>query len=325
MGKILAIGNALVDLLIRLPSDDLLSRFALQKGSMQLCDITLTQEIQAVTEDLEKHKASGGSSANTVHGLARLGIPVGYIGKVGKDEFGSFFRDDMHNHAIETQLAISNTPTGIATALISPDSERTFATYLGAAVELSPDEITEEMLGGYEYLYLEGYLVFNNELMLKALSLAKKMKLKSIIDLASFNVVAANKDFLLDVISKYIHIVFANEEEAKALTGNDPEDALYDISKICDIAVVKIGKDGSFIKKKNKYYRAEGKLAHAIDTTGAGDLYASGFLYGLLNGMPLETCGRIGSITAGNVVEVLGAKMDDSRWEKIISEIKNIR
>jgi sugar/nucleoside kinase (ribokinase family) len=154
--------------------------------------------------------------------------------------------------------------------------------------------------------------------------MAKEAGLQVSIDLASYNVVEANLDFLKEIIKDHVDIVFANEEEARAFTGKEPEEALIHISDHCDIAIVKVGKEGSFIKSGGEHVRIEPRLANAIDTTGAGDLYAAGFLFGLANEYPLEVCGKIGSLVSANVVEVLGAKMTDEVWADIHAEIKKI-
>ena len=135
--------------------------------------------------------------------------------------------------------------------------------------------------------------------------------------MASFNVVEDNLDFFKDYVSKYVDIVFANEEEAKAFTGKEPEEALNEIAKSCEIAIVKIGSKGSLIKSGTEYFTIDPIKANSVDTTGAGDLFASGFLYGLCNKMPLDKCGAIGSLCAGKVIEVIGAKMEDSTWDEI--------
>ena len=209
----------------------------------------------------------------------------------------------------------------MAVALISPDSERTFATYLGAAVELSDSDLNSNQFKGYKYLHIEGYLALNHDLMLKAAELAKGNNLKISIDMASFNVVEDNLEFLKDYVKNYVDIIFANEEEAKAFTGKEPEEALHVIAEQCEIAVVKIGSKGSMVKSKGKTYQVEPLKANSIDTTGAGDLYASGFLYGLSNNLPLEKCGSIGSLCASKVIEVIGSKMNNETWDEIKKSI----
>ncbi len=317
MAKVLGMGNALVDILTKLESDKTLDIFSLPKGSMQLVDLKESDNVNNGTESFEKSIASGGSAANTIHGLARLDIETGFIGKVGNDEFGIFFQSDMEKSQITPHLLNSDTATGKAIALITPDSERTFATFLGAAVELSPDDILPEQFNGYDYFHIEGYLVQNHDLILKAVKLAKEKGLTVTLDMASYNVVEDNLDFLNEILEKYVDIVFANEEEAKAFTGKEPEEALDDFSELCDISVVKIGKKGSFVKKDGITYKIEPIEANSIDTTGAGDLFAAGFIYGLINGFPLDKCGAAGSILAAKTIEVMGPKMDDQKWEEV--------
>lgn len=326
MKTVLGMGNALVDALIRINDDSLLAGFGLEKGSMTLVDKHKSQKILEAVESLDKQKSSGGSVANTIHGLAKLGTPCGYIGKVGSDDYGSFFRSYMTQNNICTTLFASGEETGKCVALISPDSERTFATFLGAAVELDASDLTIGPFKGYDYFMLEGYLVQNYSLVEKAVKLAKEAGSEIAVDLASFNIVEGNLDFLRDVVEKYIDIVFANEEEARAFTGKeDPGDALEDISGMCKIAVVKIGKQGSLIKEGGLRYKIAPIEANCIDTTGAGDLYASGFFYGLTHGQPVEICGKMGSITSGKIVEVIGAKMDDRKWKETIDKIEKVR
>ncbi|PLX11478.1 MAG: adenosine kinase [Marinilabiliales bacterium] len=321
MDKVIGLGNALVDIMIQLPDDSTLEKFSLKKGSMQLSEIDFAAEINNATNGFEKSQSSGGSAANTIHGIASLGGNAGYIGKVGNDEFGEFFSRDMKEHNIEPFLLKGQNETGRAMALISPDSERTFATYLGAAIELNDNDLTNDQFKDYAILHIEGYLALNHDLMLKAAELAKANNMKISIDMASFNVVEDNLEFLKDYIRNYVDIIFANEEESKAFTGKEPEESLNEMAKICEIAVVKIGSKGSLVKSKEQIHRIDPIKVSPIDTTGAGDLFASGFLYGLTNNMTLDKCGKIGSICAGKVIEIIGSKMSANTWEQIKNEI----
>jgi sugar/nucleoside kinase (ribokinase family) len=142
--------------------------------------------------------------------------------------------------------------------------------------------------------------------------------------MASYNVVEDNLDFLKVLLDKYVDIVFANEEEAKSFTGKEPEEALHEFAKLCEIAVVKIGKQGSLIQKGTEVFKVKSIDANSVDTTGAGDLYAAGFIYGLINEYSLDKCGRIGSVLAGKTIEVIGPKMDEHKWNEVRSLIKNI-
>ena len=321
MDKVLGIGNALVDIMTKLPDDSTLDKFSLKKGSMQLSERDFADKINNETASFDKSQSSGGSAANTIHGIASLGAKAGYIGKVGNDSFGEFFSKDMKANGIEPFMLKSTTDTGRAIALISPDSERTFATYLGAAIELTDSDLIADQFKDYKILHIEGYLVQNHALMLKAAELAKAYNMKISIDMASFNVVEDNLEFLKDYVNNYVDIIFANEEESKAFTGKEPEDSLNELAEQCEIAVVKIGSKGSLVKSKGKVYRIDPIKVNPVDTTGAGDLFASGFLYGLTNDYSLDKCGQIGSLCAGKVIEVIGSKMSNETWKEIKSKI----
>lgn len=324
MKKILGIGNALVDIMTELDHDGYLPEFGLPKGSMILVDAQKSKAVYEGTQHLNKTVRSGGSAANTIHGIARMGLETGFIGKIGRDELGKVFHDDLEASNVRTHLSLSNTESGRAMALISPDAERTFATYLGAAVELSESDLDEAIFSDYHILHVEGYLVQNHSLLLHAMKLAKKHRMMISVDMASYNVVEANRDFFYSVIKEFVDIVFANEDEARALTGKEPSDALDEISTHCEIAIVKTGRNGSLVKAGNQKYPIGIIPANSIDTTGAGDLYASGFLYGIALNLPLEKCGKIGAILAGNVIEVVGAKIADDKWENIKNSLSGI-
>ena len=339
-------GNALVDIMIPIESDSVLELLALPKGSMQLVDMDRSNSVLSALKDYQKSHSAGGSAANTIHGLAMLGAQTGYIGVVGEDELGGYFVRDLIKAGVDPHLIHSQQETGRAVALVTPDSERTFATFLGAAIELSAGHLeprnpnrSEAELGGakseirnpvssifsgYSYFHIEGYLVQNHELIRRAVELAQEHGLIVSLDMASYNVVEANKDFLLSIITEYVDIVFANEDEARALTGLEPEEALLELSKLAEIAVVKTGSSGSLVKSHQDQYTIGVIEVTPIDTTGAGDLYASGFLYGLSTGMPLQECGELGALLAGNVIEFMGSKMSAERWEKIRAGMKHI-
>ncbi|MFW6226828.1 MAG: adenosine kinase [Bacteroidota bacterium] len=324
MKSVLGIGNALVDILIRLNDEGLLSHYKLTKGSMQLVSGELAIEVDEATEKYTKYQASGGSASNTMHGLAQLGVPSGYIGKIGEDHSGEFFKADLDKNNITPHLLYGTVETGRALTLITQDTERTFATYLGAAVELMPEELTKNIFEKYQLIHLEGYLVHNKGLMLKIARLAKEVNAEISLDLASFNVVEDNIDFLEKFVSEHVDIVFANEEEAKAYGKGYMEDGFYKLGRQTAIAVVKTGKSGSVIHRDGELFEIAAIPAEVIDTTGAGDLYASGFLYGYLNNYNMKKCGDLGSLLAGMVIELVGAKIDQSRWVEIKTMLRHL-
>lgn len=322
--RILGIGNALVDLLVRIPDEGLLNELKVTKGSMELVGKDIIAEVINKTYHLEKKQVSGGSAANTIYGIASLGGNTGFIGTIGHDEFGNVFSENLKSSGITPYLYVCDGETGVVGSLITPDSERTMTTFLGAAGNISIKQVTHQILADYSFIHIEGYLVFNRDLIFNTARLAKENGLTVSLDLASFNVVEANIDFLKDLITNYVDIVFANEEEAKSLTGKSPEDSLHDISNMTRIAVVKIGKKGSMIKSGNDIYRIPATEALVIDTTGAGDLYAGGFIYGLSRNLPLSKCGKIGALLAGKVIEQVGAKIPSEIWPEILQNVKRI-
>ena len=216
-------------------------------------------------------------------------------------------------------------PSGVASTFISPDGERTFGTYLGAAASLRAEELTLDMFKGYAYLFIEGYLVQDHEMILHAIELAKEAGLQICLDMASYNIVENDLEFFSLLINKYVDIVFANEEEAKAFTGKEPKEALGVIAKKCSIAIVKVGAEGSYIRKGTEEIKVSAiPVEKVVDTTGAGDYFASGFLYGLTCGYSLEKCAKIGSILSGNVIQTIGTTISGERWDEIKLNINRI-
>jgi sugar/nucleoside kinase (ribokinase family) len=324
MRPILGMGNALVDILVTLPDESILSSLGLTKGSMQLVDLAFSERVLDRVKKYDFSIMSGGSASNTIHGLSRLGAECSFVGKISDDEFGNAFENDLIKSSVKPKLFKGSLETGRAVALITPDSERTFATYLGSAVTLSAEEITPELFEGYDYFHVEGYLVQNHALIEKALSTAKKMGLVTSLDLASFNIVTENLGFLQNLVKNYVEIVFANEEEARSFTGLGPEESVNKISEMCRIAVVKTGAKGSIVRCEENVCEVGSFKVNPVDTTGAGDLYASGFIFGLMNGKSLVECARTGSFLASKVIEKIGAKIPESEWASILAEIGRI-
>ena len=315
--KILGIGNALVDVMVLSENDQIINHLNLPKGGMTLVGGELSARIQNEISHLNIKIATGGSVANAINGIAGLDVECGFVGAIGRDDLGLLFKNDMLKRKIAVMLKELDLPTGRAVGFVSPGGERTFATYLGAAVEMGPDDITPELFAGYDLFFIEGYLVFNHALIMAAASAAKLAGLTIALDLASYNVVDANKDILNELVDHYIDIVFANEEEAKSFTGLQPEAALENLAGRCDIAIVKVGKEGAFVQQGVQKWHIPAIDTPVIDTTGAGDYFAAGFLAGLATGCDLGKCGVIGSLMASEVIQVVGAELEDSRWEEI--------
>ena len=325
--KIVGIGNALVDLLAKLPDDSLLKELGLSPGSMNL--INEEQRVKLFSllreKEIDLVMTTGGSVSNSMLALQKLGVSVGFIGKTGNDRYGKFYLDEMNNYGVNLHLLCEEMFSGTALCLITPDGERTFTTYLGAAADMRKADLEKSILEQYSLLYVEGYLIQNHELIEGALSMAKSLGLKTALDLASYNVVEAEKEFLLSLIAKYVDVLFANEDEAAALTGKKPEQALCEISEMVDIAVVKEGSKGSWIKRKNELIHVPClSVLSPVDTTAAGDYYAAGFLAGLSQGLDLSICAKMGTTLAYHIIQVVGTKLHDSIWEDIKSKVTEL-
>ena len=317
MKKVLGLVNALTDVLLQV-SEDSLRELGLPKGSMNLITLEQAEQIQMRFASVRKRMVAGGSASNTITTISQLGGTAAFIGKIGNDEVGKFYREDMIKNGVTPILLTSSTQmSGCSVVLITPDGERTFATYLGAAADMHADDIKKEAFVGYDIFHIEGYLVQDNELIEKAMRLAKEAGCMVSLDLASYNVVNENQRFLKDLISKYVDIVFANEDESFAYTHLNPEESVAKLAQQCDIAVVKVGKRGSYVQQSNERYHIGAITTSCTDSTGAGDLYAGGFLHALSDGFDIRRCGEIGTIAAGRIVEVVGTKLSEDTWDEI--------
>ncbi len=319
MKKIIGIGNSLVDVLVRLTDDSLLLTMDLPKGSMQLIDASGRDRVAAQMAAMDCRKASGGSTANTIKALANMGVCSAFIGKVGDDGDGCFYREDLERVGVRTQLAVKpGCASGVASTFISPDGQRTFATYLGASALLVPDDVTPAMLEGYHIIYVEGYLVQNHALMTHVMTLARTLGLTVCLDLASYNVVQADLAFFRELVTDYVDIVFANEEEAMAFTGKEGAGAARELGRLCRVAVVKQGPAGACVCCGDDFAMAPAEaMPQVVDTTGAGDYFAAGFLYAWGNGWTLDRCLEWGGRLAAQVIQVVGTTLPDTTWVEL--------
>ena len=320
---IIGVGSPIVDSIAPV-GEDFLEIVGGEKGGMLLTDAeTIGRLIERIPE--RPHAAPGGSAGNTLFALARMGAATSFLGKVGSCERGQFYR----NRFIElggdgSRFKIGDGPNGHCLSLVTPDGERTMRTDLGAAMTLTPDEISARDFDGCRHAHIEGYLLFNAELMQRVVESAKEAGCSISLDLASFEVVHAAKDTLPAILKDYVDIVFANEEEASAFTGIDSDYAAMaeQLASLCDIAAVKVGAEGSYIAADGAVLKAAPvPAAKVVDTTGAGDLWAAGFLYGWSRQLPLEDCARIGSILGSAVVQTQGAELSDEAWMTIMNHI----
>ncbi len=323
---VFGIGSALMDFLLEV-EDDILIELDLRKGQFHLLPEEESKKLFDRIRKFEIKTAPGGSSANTLYGVAILGGKVVFCGKVGHDEHGSIYEKKMVDCGMRTNLAKSDTLTGNAITFITPDSQRTFAVCLGAAMELKNEDVFFDDIKKSKILHIEGYQLEDPNLKavsLNAMKHAKENKTLISIDLGDPGIVERNKEEILSMIKDYADIVFANEDEAKALTGLEPEKALEEISKYADTAIVKIGSEGSFIKNESCLYKIPGYRTTAVDTTGAGDMFAAGVLYGIIKKYGLQIAGHIGSFFASKVVEIIGARLEYIDVQELDELIKNV-
>ena len=323
--KLLGIGNALVDILVKLPDEELLYELNVAKGSMNLIDAEKRSIIFEKIKSFSITQTTGGSVSNTALALKQLGEPVGFMGKAGNDVYGDFYLKEMTDLNIELHLIQENMFSGTAITLITPDGERTFCTYLGAAAEMRKTDMHLSIFEQYTHLYIEGYLVQNHELIETALAMAKSLKMNTILDLASYNVVASDKDFIQSLIDRYVDILFANEEEAAALTGKSSETAIHEIAEKVSTVIMKGGFKGSWVKQKDLFIHVPVyEKIKPLDTTAAGDYYAAGYFYGMLNCVNPEKCAKIGTLLSYYIIQVIGTKLLEETWIEIREKAREI-
>lgn len=316
-GRVAGIGSALVDILVSV-DDAFVADTGVPKGGMVYFDPpTIDRVLQAA--GVAPQIVPGGAACNTITGVARLGGDARFMGKRGNDKFGQGFESELSKHGVETLLVRAATPTGRVLSLITPDSQRTMLTYLGASAEMMRNEMPAENFHECAIMLIEGYLVYNQDMFHYAMQTAHQAGARIALDLASFTVVEENHQAFQSMVRQYVDILIANEDEARAFTGQENErDALRTLAEQVELAVVKLGARGSLIARGGGVVSVpavgEGGV---VDTTGAGDLWASGFLYGLVQGLPLERCGRLASLCGYEVCRVVGASIPEGGWQRI--------
>lgn len=318
MADIFGIGNTLIDLLIRVNDSDL-EDLSLKKGVMKLVS---EDQINKILKKFNYDKmVPAGAVPNTMMGLAALNNTTRLLGKIGPGSFGDMYEEILESLGVESRLVRSkNSKTGKVLSLVTPDAERTFAVNLGAAINLEESDLNDKYMD-CKYIYFTGYEFESvNPVVMHAIRYAKKNNIKIVMDLADPDLVERNKNNLHDFLEN-VDILFMNEVEAKNFTGLTPADAAWEIGKKIPIAIAKMGEKGSVIVKNGKSYKIPAVETIAIDTTGAGDLFAAGFLHGLLKGKKIEECGRIGSIMGAKIVSQLGPMLDSKAQKEVLAQI----
>jgi len=319
--RIVGVGSALIDILIN-ETDEFVSQVGAAKGGMLYVENTFIDEVIAKTEK-RPEIVPGGSACNTLIGIGKLGGDARFVGKLGDDEYGLLFQKSLIKNGVEPVLITSSSPTGRVLSIITPDAERSMLTCLGASAESQPEEITVASFENAAIGLVEGYQLFNKALTLAILKAAHTAGVRIALDLASFTVVRETETFLELIVNDYVDILVANEDEARAFTGyTDETRALQALAEKTELAVLKLGERGSLIANQGDITEVAAMEGDdIIDTTGAGDLWASGFLFGLVNGFSLKKCGELGSACGYEVCRVIGADIPEAGWKRIMALI----
>jgi hypothetical protein len=271
------------------------------------------------------HRCAGGSAANTIAGIADFGGKAAYAGKVGQDEFGDALRDDMQRMGIRFQVPPHGRPTGTCVVLITDDAQRTMLTHLGVSAELGPDDIDEDELRHAKFVYVEGYLFTSSgpkAAALRAIDLAKQHGVKVALTVSDPFLIDLCRDEFWALIKGPVDLLFCNEQEARSLTGrDDPIESASEIHRHADHVALTLGKHGSILMNDGQTIPIEGVDVEAVDTTGAGDMYAAGVLYGITHGLTWKQAGHLASHAAARVVSQLGARLRNPFTPQEIAEL----
>jgi sugar/nucleoside kinase (ribokinase family) len=322
---VVGVGNAIVDVLAR-AEDGLLDELGLDKGAMTLIDAERADALYGRMPSAIE--VSGGSAANTLAGIASFGGRAAYIGKVRDDQLGAVFSHDIRAAGVDyrSRPVAMGAPTARCLIFVTPDAQRTMQTYLGVSVELGPDDIDAQAIGAAQFTYLEGYL-FDKEpakkAFVKAAELAHAAGRKVALSLSDPFCVERHRGAFRHLVSGHVDLLFANEAEIVALfEAGSFDDAVAEIRGHCEIAALTRGADGSVIVTADEVVTVAAEpVERVVDTTGAGDLFAAGVLYGLTQGFELATCGRLGGIAAAEVISHYGARPQSplsdlaARWD----------
>ena len=322
MNQVLGIGAALVDLVSSV-SEEWLKNTKVPKGGMTLVDF---QTLETLLKGIDKsEKVPGGSASNTIVGLSKLGQKTSFLSKIKEDALGMLYENHLKNAHVESLLKKSEVPTGCVLSAVTEDAARTMFSFLGASDTLSAEDIDDSLFQEISLVYLEGYRAFDAVTFTHILKMAKKNHVKTAVDFGSFGVVETMHSLFENLFQEHlIDMIFANEDEAKAYTGLSAEKSIEILGHLAPLAVVKVGKDGAFISYNGEVIQVPAIPVQAKDTTGAGDLWAAGFLYAFLNKCNTLKAGLFASEVAAEVIQIQGASISDERYaylkEKFLKE-----
>lgn len=313
--KILGVGTPIIDQIVLIDSEDFLNGTPLVHGGSTPVS---QKELNALIKKTEKKPsyAAGGCTANTIKGLANLGRSCTMFGKIGQDEAGKMFKESMEKQGITCNLLPTDQPTSQVASFVTDDQERTMASYIATGNEFKEEDIHSQLFKDINLVHIEGYLLVQDDIVEKVMSFAKQNGALISFDLASFEIVKRYRPIIRHLLS-YVDILFANGEETYQLTGLTPEEGCLSLRELVETSVVKLGEHGGWVGHNGEMYRYPAVPVRAVDTTGAGDLFASGFLHGLLEGKSITDCAQIGALVASEVVTIMGTDIAPDTWKKI--------
>lgn len=320
----LGVGSPIVDTLAFV-SEDFVIKSGAARGSMTLVDDKCMAKVMAGLGGALA-EAPGGSAGNTVVALARLGANAALLGKTGDDETGTYYCEALARAGGKIDHIKKGTGASArCLSMITPDAQRTMMTNLGAAATIRPDEISVEDFDA-RLVYLEGYLIYNRPFMDAVLENARKAGAKIGLDLGSYSIVESMREDLLGILKEYVHFVIANEDEARAMFGEIPaEEQAMKFGEICPMVLLNQGAKGSIVVNEGSLHHIPAfHVERVLDTTGAGDLCIAGFLYAWLNGASPSQCGECGAVLGSEVVQVMGAFLDEVTWKRIRKAVGDI-
>jgi len=311
---VFGIGNALVDIQAQV-SDQTLAATGFDKGIMTLVEDAQQREVLQAMNGLPLNRCAGGSAANTIMGIAHLGGAAAYTGKVADDEIGRFFLSDMRDQGVTIDVPPATSgQTGTCAIMITEDAQRTMLTNLAVSTTLTPDDVDEDAIAASKYVYIEGYLLTGDTpraAAYRAMELAQKHNVKIAFTASDPFLVNMLRDEMIGLIEGPVDLFFCNEEEAKSLTEKeDPVECAREIHRHAENVALTLGSNGSLLMHENELIPIEGVNVDAIDTTGAGDMFAGALLYGITNGLNWKDSGHLASHAAARIVSQLGARLE---------------
>lgn len=321
--EVLGLGSAFIDYIIQVNDNQLLD-LKYEKGSWAPIEYDCLKKILD-TNDEKINTFHGGSGANVIKGLAQLGHHCAIVGQVGSDKEGLYYLKSLEKLDIRSLLQVGSLPTGQAVCFITPDGQKTMRSYAGASHSEESVKIDSKVFEGISLFHIESYQLQNPKIFKQALDLALSSGAKVSLDLSSVGIVRKFKDELLNILPKYVDIVLGNQEEFFELTNLPPQEACDFLGSFCDVVAITMGSEGSWVKSGSVKIYTPSINVSVVDTTGAGDLFASGFLYGYLQHMPVHTCAWLGTYMASKVIQILGAEISEKDWPEIYRVINELK